>query len=47
MLLALAGKVYSALEGAYGKLPLIFLGDLALGLIWFFCSCKRKGTGRG
>ena len=42
MLLALAGNLYPVPEGAYGKLPLIFLGYLALGLLWFFWSSKRK-----
>ena len=42
MLLALAGNLYPVPEGAYGKLPLIFLGYLALGLLWFFWSTKRK-----
>jgi amino acid transporter len=42
MLLALAGNLYPVPEGAYGKLPLIFLGYLALGLLWFFWSKKRK-----
>jgi amino acid transporter len=42
MLLALASNLYPVPEGAYGKLPLIFLGYLALGLLWFFWSTKRK-----
>jgi amino acid transporter len=42
MLLALAGNLYPVPEGAYGKVPLIFLGYLALGLLWFFWSSKRK-----
>ena len=42
MLLALAGNLYPVPEGAYGKLPLIFLAYLALGLLWFFWSTKRK-----
>jgi amino acid transporter len=42
MLLALAGNLYPVPEGAYGKLPLIFLGYLALGLLWVFWSSKRK-----
>jgi amino acid transporter len=44
MLLALAGNLYPIPEGAYGRLPLIFLGYLALGLLWFFWSAKRKKT---
>ena len=42
MLLALAGNLYPVPEGAYGRLPLIFLAYLALGLLWFFWS-RRKG----
>ena len=42
MLLALAGNLYPVPEGAYGKVPLIFLGYLALGLLWFFWTSKRK-----
>ena len=42
MLLALAGNLYPVPEGAYGKLPLIFLVYLALGLLWFFWSTKRR-----
>jgi amino acid transporter len=45
MLLALAGNLYPVPEGAYGRLPLIFLGYLALGLLWFFWSTKRKKPG--
>lgn len=43
MLLALAGNLYPVPEGAYGKLPLIFLGYLGLGLFWFFWSTKKDG----
>jgi len=46
MLLALAGNLYPVPEGAYGKLPLIFLGYLALGLLWFFWSSRTKGPGQ-
>jgi amino acid transporter len=41
MMLALVGNLYPVPEGAYGKLPLIFLAYLALGLLWFFWS-RRK-----
>jgi amino acid transporter len=44
MLLALAGNLYPVPEGAYGKLPLIFLAYLALGLAWFFLSSRRKAA---
>jgi len=47
MLLALAGNLYPVPEGAYGKLPLIFLGYLALGLVWFFWSTRRKKPALG
>jgi amino acid transporter len=42
MLLALAGNLYPVPEGAYGKLPLIFLAYLALGLLWFFWSRRKR-----
>jgi len=42
MLLALAGNLYPVPEGVYGKLPLIFLGYLALGLLWFFWNARRS-----
>ncbi len=45
MLLALAGNLYPVPEGAYGKLPLIFLAYLALGLLWFFWNSRKKGPG--
>jgi amino acid transporter len=44
MLLALVGNLYPVPEGAYGKLPLIFLGYLALGLLWFFWSSRKKDS---
>jgi amino acid transporter len=47
MLLALAGNLYPVPEGAYGKLPLIFLAYLALGLLWFFWSARKKKTALG
>jgi amino acid transporter len=47
MLLALAGNLYPVPEGAYGKLPLIFLGYLTLGLLWFFWSGKKKSPALG
>jgi amino acid transporter len=42
MLLALVGNLYPVPEGAYGKLPYIFLGYLGLGLAWFFWNGKSK-----
>jgi len=44
MLLALVGNLYPVPEGAYGKLPLIFLAYLTLGLFWFFWSTKRRSA---
>ncbi len=44
MLLALVGNLYPVPEGAYGKLPLIFLGYLALGLLWFFWNSKKNAS---
>jgi hypothetical protein len=42
MLLALAGNLYPVPEGPYGKLPYIFLGYLALGLLWYFWNSRSK-----
>jgi len=42
MLFALAGNLYPIPEGPYGKLPLIYLAYLALGMIWFFASAKSR-----
>ena len=42
MLLALAGNLYPIPEGPYGKLPLIYLAYLALGMIWFFAGTRRE-----
>ena len=36
MLLALVGNLYPVPEGPYGKLPYIYLGYLAAGMLWFF-----------
>jgi amino acid transporter len=44
MLLALAGNLYPVPEGAYGKLPLIFLAYLTLGLVWFLWSSRKNGA---
>ena len=44
MLLALAGNLYPVPEGAYGKLPLIFLAYLALGLVWFLWSSRKNSA---
>jgi amino acid transporter len=42
MLLALAGNLYPVPEGPYGKLPYIFIGYLAVGMLWFFVSRRRQ-----
>jgi amino acid transporter len=42
MLLALAGNLYPIPEGPYGKLPLIYLAYLGLGMIWFFAGTRRE-----
>lgn len=49
MLLALAGNLYPIPEGPYGKLPLIYLAYLALGMIWFFAGARheREATAEG
>jgi hypothetical protein len=39
---ALAGNLIPVPEGVCGKLPLIFLGYVALGLSWFFWNSKIK-----
>jgi amino acid transporter len=42
MLLALAGNLYPVPEGPYGKLPYIYLGYLAVGLLWF--AVQRRSS---
>jgi amino acid transporter len=42
MLFALAGNLYPIPQGPYGKLPLVYLAYLALGMIWFFASRKTR-----
>jgi len=44
--LALAGNLYPVPEGPYGKLPLIFLGYLAVVLLWFLVHSRSKTTAR-
>ena len=41
MLLALAGNLYPVPEGPYGRLPYIYLGYLAAGLLWFFWNTRK------
>jgi amino acid transporter len=47
MVLALAGNLYPVPEGPYGKLPLIFLGYLAVVLLWFLIHSRSKTAARG
>jgi amino acid transporter len=44
MVLALAGNLYPVPEGAYGKLPYIYLAYLAAGLLWFVLSRNDKSA---
>jgi amino acid transporter len=44
MLLALAGNLYPVPEGPYGKLPLIYLAYLLVGLVWFWLQGRNKIT---
>ena len=39
---ALAGNLYPVPEGPYGKLPYIYLGYLAAGLLWFMVRARSK-----
>src|SRR5215469_1849658 len=41
MLLALVGNLYPVPEGPYGKLPYIYLGYLAAGMLWFFLRVRN------
>ena len=42
MLLALVGNLYPIPEGPYGKLPYIYIAYLAVGMLWFFISRRRR-----
>lgn len=42
MLLALVGNLYPVPEGPYGKLPYVYLGYLAAGLLWFVIRGRKK-----
>jgi len=42
MLLALVGNLYPVPEGPYGKLPYIYLGYLAAGMLWFFLRARNR-----
>jgi amino acid transporter len=42
MLLALAGNLYPIPEGPYGKLPFIYLGYLAAGMVWFLAGARKR-----
>jgi amino acid transporter len=43
MLLALVGNLYPVPEGPYGKLPYVYLGVLAAGMLWFLVA-RRGGS---
>jgi amino acid transporter len=47
MLLALVGNLYPVPEGPYGKFPYIYLGYLAVGLLWFFWGARKKKAEEG
>jgi amino acid transporter len=47
MVLALVGNLYPVPEGPYGKLPYIFLGYLAIVLLWFLLDPRSKVSARG
>ena len=42
MLLALVGNLYPVPEGPYGKLPYIYIGYLAAGMLWFFLRVRNR-----
>jgi amino acid transporter len=44
MLLALVGNFYPVPEGPYGKLPYVYLGYLAAGLLWFWIRGRGKAA---
>jgi amino acid transporter len=46
MLFALVGNLYPMPAGPYGKLPLVYLAYLILGLLWFAFRRRRQGTPR-
>jgi len=46
MVLALVGNLYPIPAGPYGKLPFIFLGYLAVVLLWFLFQSRSKTAAR-
>ncbi len=42
MLLALVGNLYPMPEGPYGKIPLVYLAYLTVGLLWFAFRSRSK-----
>lgn len=42
MLLALAGNLYPIPEGPYGKLPLIYLAYVVIGMMWFWMGPRSQ-----
>ena len=49
MLFALVGNLYPMPEGPYGKLPYVYLGVVAAGMVWFVAARRgvRSGAERG
>jgi hypothetical protein len=45
MLFALVGNLYPMPEGPYGKLPYVYLGVLAAGMVWFVVARGRARSG--
>jgi hypothetical protein len=45
MLLALVGNLYPMPEGPYGKLPYVYLGVVAAGMVWIVMARGREKTG--
>lgn len=44
MLAALVGNLYPVPEGPYGKMPYIYLGYLAAGMLWFLVQERAKNA---
>jgi amino acid transporter len=45
MILALVGNLYPVPAGPYGKLPYVYLGVLAAGMVWFVVA-RRGGDAK-
>jgi amino acid transporter len=44
MLFALVGNLYPVPEGPYGKLPYVYLGVLAAGMLWFVVARRSRSS---